>query len=324
MQMSGSRIVGAALVALIATTATSARAGDDDAPPGPPQPIIAPEGARREGPIARQWIDLAVTRTHLESAIPGEDIETWSVQLAAGPKPVEGAMGFLFGDFLGWLDRYGARVRWPLVVPDTGGVRAGPLTFAAQRVFEPESVNVPDLLHLHAGLELAFATPWLSGRRLRPPVAYQRMYAVETELSHNGYSLRPIGAYLRADLFVCRSFFVEGGLSPEAFWPTDSERFRELGVRWHFSTGLNLACSVDPDALLRRIAVAYEVRGRFRLDSADGSPHDDGLQSVSVQYHWGTRYVVSVFGSRANGVPLDQYFALSLRLQVGLEERVPR
>lgn len=316
-------VVGVALVAIVAA-GTSARAGDDtdwDDRVLLPQPILPAEGARREGPVARQWIDAAVTYTHLGAAAPADTADAVSLQLAAGPKPIEGGIGFVLGDVLGWLDEYSVRARWTHVMMHGGTTREGPLTIALQRFFEPDTLNIATLIHVHAGLEATFATPWLDDRRAPAPIAYRKLYAVETELSHNGYSARPFGAYLRADLLLCRNIFVETGISPELFVPTENERTREYGLRWHFALGFNFACSADPESWLRPLAFSFEVRGRGRLDSEDGSPHHDALDSIALQYHLRSPFVINVFGSRATGVALDQYYAVGVRLQVGLGER---
>lgn len=317
-------IVGTALVT-VAASGTRAWAGDDEEeefqPLPVPQPILSPEGARREGPVARQWVDLAATYSHLGAAMPDDIADAFSLQFAAGPRPVEGGVRYVVGDVFGWLEKYSLRARWTHVRMHDGTTRGGPLTIALQRFFEPNTLNIATLVHLHVGLEATFATPWFDDRKAMAPVAFQKLYAVETELAHNGYSIQPAGAYLRADLLLCRNIFLEAGLSPEVFVPTENEQSREYGLRWHVAAGFNLACGADPESRLRPLGISFEVRGRGRLDSLDGSPHHNALNSIMLQYHLGSRFVINAFASRATGVSLDQYFVAGVRLQLGIFER---
>jgi hypothetical protein len=196
-----------------------------------------------------------------------------------------------------------------------GASRYAPLTVAVQRIFLPGRLEVAPLIHAHLGIEAAVSTPWLDGRRQAPPVAYQKLYAVDTELSDNGYSMRPFGAYVRADLQVCRNMFLETGLSPELFVPTEVGRSNDYNLRWHVSFGGNFACSGDPTSWLRPLGYAVEVRGRSRLDA--GPPQRRALDSLSLQYHLWDRLVINVFASRATGASADGYYAFGARLQVG-------
>jgi hypothetical protein len=284
-----------------------------------PQPVLPADPARHEGPVARQWFDAAVTYAHLGAAMDSEALDAFSLQLALGPKPVKGKFGLIFGNTFGWLDKYALRLRWTYV-SRAGEDRAGPLTVSVQRYFAAEPLAVAPLVHLHAGIEGVVATPWLDDRRAPPPVALQTMYAVDRELAGNGYSVRPLGLYVRADALVCRNLFIEAGLSPEWFVPTDGGS-SEVDLRWHVSLGLNIACWSDPVSWLRPFAAAFEVRGRGRLYSADDPPDHHALDSLVVQYHAGRRWVIDVFGSRATGVPLDRNFALGVRVQLGLGGR---
>jgi hypothetical protein len=306
-------------------SATSARADHgadwEDDSTIVPQPVLPTEPARREGPIARQWVDSAMTYAHLGAPTSEGAIDAFSLQLAVGPKPVKGTFGLVFGNAFGWLDDYALRLRWTYLATHEGSNRQGPLTIAVQRFFDAAPLAVAPLIHLHAGIESAIATPWLDDRRSAPPAAYQRMYAVDTELAHNGYSVRPLGVYVRADALFCHNLFLETGLSPELFVPTTDGGSREYDLRWHASFGFNFACPGDPLSPLRPLAISFEVRGRGRLYAADGPPDHHALDSVALQYHLGKRLVIDVFGSRATGVPLDRYFTMGVRIQVGLGGR---
>lgn len=315
------------VLAIVVGGGSRARAGDGDddddglQPLPVPQPVLTAGGERHEAPISRQWFDLAATYSRLSAAASDDIADAYSLQIAAGPKRFSHGVDYMLGDVLGWLDKYSWRARWTHVQMHDGPAREGPLVIAAQRFFQPETLNIETLIHLHVGLEATIATPWLDDRRVMPPAAFRKLYAVETELSHNGYSIQPLGGYLRADLLLCRNLFAELGISPEAFIPTEHEATNEYGVRWHAAVGFNLACSSDPDSGWRPLAISFEVKGRGRLDSKDGAPRDDALDSIALQYHFGSSLVVNAFGSRATGVPLDQYFMFGVRLQIGLGER---
>jgi hypothetical protein len=320
----------------IAVTATSARADDDkdrdknkaddweDDTTIIPQPILPAEAARREGPSARQWFDTAVTYTHIGAPMREADVEAVSLQLALGPKPVTANTERVFGNVLSWFDDYSLRLRWTHVMMHDGSTREAPLTVAVQRFLVAKPLEAAPLLHLHLGIESAFATPWLGDRKSAPPMAYQKLYAVDTELAHNGYSVRPLGLYVRGDVFFCRNIFLEAGIAPELFLPTEGgDRPNEYDLRWHASFGWNFACSSDPVSWRRPLAVSFEVRGRSVL-SVNDDPQRRALDSVAVQYHLGESWVINVFGSRATGVPLSQYYAAGVRLQVGLGERTEK
>jgi hypothetical protein len=323
------RLTLALAAALIAVTTTGARAGDDkdkdddweDDTTLIPQPILPAEAVRREGPVARQWLDTAVTYTHLGAPMREADVEAVSLQLAFGPRPVKASTERVFGNVLSWLDDYSLRLRWTHVMMHDGSTREAPLTVAVQRFLVARPLEAAPLIHLHLGIESAVATPWLGDRKSAPPMAYQKLYAVDTELAHNGYSIRPAGLYVRGDVFFCRNLFLEAGFAPELFLPTEGvDRPAEYDLRWHASFGWNFACASDPVSWRRPLAVSFEVRGRSVL-SVNDDPQRRALDSVAVQYHLGKSWVINVFGSRATGVPLSQYYAAGVRLQVGLGER---
>lgn len=323
-----------ALVAMpIIIAAGTARAGDDRAKDRAddddwqddttivPQPVLPADAARREGPTSRQWFDAAVGYTHIAAPMSTDALDAFSVQLAFGPKPMSAQAERVFDDVWGWLDDYALRLRWTHVMMGDGASREAPLTIAVQRFLVAKPFEALPLLHLHLGLETSFATPWLGDRKSAPPIAYRKLYGVDTELAHNGYSVRPLGAYVRGDLFFCRNLFLEAGLAPELFLPTEGgDRPNEYDLRWHVSFGWNFACSSDPVSWRRPLAVSFEVRGRSVL-SVNDDPERRALDSVALQYHLGKQWVINVFGSRATGVPLSQYFAAGVRLQFGLGGR---
>lgn len=277
-----------------------------------PQPVVGTDDVRTHGPIARHLVESSVA--FQRSSGPEEDdaVGLYTFQLGLGPRRFTGKAG----EVLGWTKRYAARVRLTVVDPEHGNAAVGPMTFALQRYLFIAPLELAPLLHLHAGLGAAVATPWLEGRTVTAPSVLQVTDAVNTELAGNGWSLRPAEAFVRLDFLACRAIHVELGASPEAFVSADDTQATEYGLRGHVQLGASFACGNAADSWLHHLAAVVEYRARGRL-YASGAPfayHD--LAGVGLQYDVGA-FLFAASVSVDPGSNLDDYLVLGARVQLG-------
>jgi hypothetical protein len=319
------------LLAITAVLAAPVGAAADDLPvslddarsetaePRTPQPIIALDDTHTDGPVARQWLDIDFGYEHLFARHTAEAAELATYQIALGPFGVTHDPRSVASVF-SWLDDYSVRVRFVHVFPSTGSV-LGPLTVAVQRYFVAEPLAILPLIHLHAGLEAAVATPWLEDRHAIPPHAVQVVEGVDTELAESGYSIRPLGGYFRADAFACRNLYVAGGVAPELFVPADEMEPSQVALRWNVALGLSPVCSSYRESGWQPLAVAVEYRGRGRL-YASGQPPDyhDQLAAV-VQYDVIGQLAFSLYYAIDPGASWLRNGAFGARVQLGIEGR---
>ena len=237
-------------------------------------------------------------------------------QLGLGP-------GTDSGQPVPWPVDYSVRVRGT-VIDSTTGTSVGPLTFGLQHLSPLAPLSVAPLLDVHAGIEIAVATPWLSGRTTAPPPALQVMNAVDTELAGNGWSLRPAATYLRADLLACRDLYLEAGVSPEVFVPTEPGRANEVDLGWRADFGFSFACKHRSDSPLHHLAAAFEIRGLGRLYAADAPPAHHTTTSVALQYDKGPItlggfLIVDTVNPTSDWSSVER--TVGVRLQIGLGAR---
>lgn len=287
-------------------------ARSDPAPPLAPlpqaTPVLAVDDIRAHGPTARNWIDLAIDTEHIVA--PGsQDATEITEQLSIG-LPTFGARELR--DVLAVFEPYELRLR-STTVHSSAGVQQGPLTIGLQRYFPFEPVSITPLAYAHLGVEAVISSPWLSDRHATPPPAVRIVNGVDTELAQNGWSLRPVSAYLRADFLACRSAFADLGAAPEAFVPTTGAT--EYDVRFHVAWGWSFGCADRVAA--RRPKVSFEYRGRARLHAGDAPPDYRDSLGLGLQYDLGG-FVVQALGSTDPGQHMLDYWMLGLRLQFGL------
>jgi hypothetical protein len=289
--------------------------GLDPQPPPPvprPQPVIAADDVRSDAPDARDVFEPWGAYGHIWGAAPGGDAELVSWQLGLGPV-----------SDLGSLSDYALRVRGT-ILSSTAETDVGPLTVGLQHLFLLGSLSVAPLLDVHLGIEAAVSTPWLSGRTFVPPPALRAMNAVDTELSENGWSLRPLGTYLRGDLLACRNVYAEAGASPEVFVPTLHGQPNELDLRWHAGVGFSFACKHSADSFFHHLVAAFEFRGRARLYAGDEAPSHHATTSAALQLDEGpvtigAFLIVDTANPTADWSSLEK--TVGVRLQVGIGQR---
>jgi hypothetical protein len=305
------------LTAALSLSSFSALA--DQQPPPPtamPQPLIATEDLRTDAPDTRYFLEPWGSFGHIGGPAPGGTVDLYSWQMGLGP-------GTDSDQPVPWPIDYSLRIRGA-VIETTAGASVGPLTFGLQRLFSFDPLSVAPLLDVHAGIEVAVATPWLSGRTISPPSALQVMNAVDTELAGNGWSLRPAEVYLRADLLACRNLYLEAGVSPQVFLPTEPGRTNEVDLGWRADFGLSFACKHRSDSFLHHLAAVLGVRGLGRLYAADEPPAHHATASVALQYDKGLVtlggfLIVDTVDPTSDWSSVER--TLGVRLQIGFGAR---
>jgi len=281
-----------------------------------PQPFIAIDDVRTQGPTARDWVDVSLDQAHIfapSTTVMGtttdESVNVTGLQVAIGAPTLAGP----WADTLAGVKDYALRVR-ATTYEHAGSWSVSPLTIALQRYFSIAPRQVTPLVDLHAGLEAALSTPWLDGG---PPTAVRVVNGVDTELDRDGWSVRPLGAYVRADLLACRSLYGEVGLSPERFVP--SGQAAEYDVRYRAAIGASFACRHRADSVFANLGLVAEYRGRGRVYAA-GAPSSyaqgAGL-ALQLDAPWFTAQLYYVFDP---GPTMAHYDMLGLRIQIGREK----
>jgi hypothetical protein len=279
----------------------------DPAPAFTARPVIPPDDTRSYGPTARDWIDLSTAPSWLYG--PTGDLFELSSQLAVGfPTPTVQELRELYDDY--HLDAYQLRLRDEMVAGRDGAL-AGPLTIGLQRYLPVAPLAISPLIYAHVGIESVLATPWLSGRETVPPETLQLVHGVDRELAANGWSIRPLAAYLRGDFLACRSASFELGIEPEAFAPMNGAT--ELGTRFHVAAGLSSGCHVVRPYYPK---LALEYRGRVMMYAHDETTNfrDSIAAAIQIDLSW---FVVSAFYQSDLGSVMAHAGAIGLRLQIG-------
>lgn len=265
-------------IAAIATLVAMAGPGNGEPAISPPEPVVAIDDVRSHAPILQENYQLGATYRYLFHG--GENRDLATVQAALGPIAFEEPH---LRTLLSWIRHNSVRVRATAVgVLDDRQV--GPLTFAFRHYVVVDALDIAPLLHVHLGVETAVSTPWLSSRLAVPGDAIRTAMAVDTELASNGWSLRPMSVYVRADLLLCRSIYLEAGVAPEAFVPTLAGAQTEIGMRFHAGFGASFACVHDRDSWTKNLGAVVEYRGRTRLYSGDAGPDLFGNISLELQH----------------------------------------
>jgi hypothetical protein len=241
------------------------------------EPIVAIDDTRTHGPIPGEWAHAGATYRYI---LQGDDADITTLQLGLGPKKFTEQHA---RELLSWAKRVAFRVRASAVSLATDDRAFGPLTFALQRYIPIEPLAIAPLVHAHYGLEIAAATPWLSDRRTLPAEPIRTAMAVDTELASNGWSLRPLSAYVRIDALICRSIYFELGAGPEVFVPTIPATDTEYGVRYRAALGASFACTHRRASAWHDVAALLEYRGRVKLYADDAYPDAFGALAFEVQ-----------------------------------------
>ncbi|HEX3476943.1 MAG TPA: hypothetical protein VHT91_18090 [Kofleriaceae bacterium] len=265
------------------------------------------DDTRAHGPSARNWLDLELDAKVL-SGVHDDSVFALTEQLSLGAPTFRDRD---VHDILRLFEPYQLRIR-SATFRGPDGWDQGPLTVGMQRYFPIDHVAFLPLAYAHFGVETVVSTPWLSGRHVIPPTAVRIVDAVDTELAQNGWSLRPVSGYVRADFLACRSFFGELGAAPELFVPASGPD--EYDARFHVAFGWSFGC-VDR-IVPRRPKLSVEYRGRVRLH-ADDLPirYRDSL-GVGLQVDFGPLVVQILASTDLVEQPLS-YGMLGVRLQLG-------
>jgi hypothetical protein len=285
------------------------------------RPVLAVDDTRTHGPTARNWFDLAVVPALMlaprELAADGQrasgTVFATTAQLSVGLPTLD------VREVRELFDRY-ALSRYQLRVRDTAFHArdrwlAGPLTVAFQRYFPIDPLAISPLVYAHAGLDVAIATPWLSGRFEAPPTAVGVLNGVDTELARNGWSLRPVTPYVRGDFLACRSWYGELGGGPEVFVP--SRGATEYDARFRAAVGASLGCNGNMSPHAPKVSLEY--RGRVRLYAADAAPAYRDSIGAAVQLDLGP-FVAQAFYSADLGRRMSDFATFGVRLQIGAEK----
>lgn len=268
--------------------------------------VLAVDDTRSHGPSARNWFDAAVDIQEIVGR-NDEGVQALTEQLSGGlPTPSDRDLRNIVAPLLPYQLRFRT-----LSVHTSRGWTQGPLTVGVQRYFPIEHVSIFPLAEAHLGLETVFSTPWLSDRHAIPPRAVQVVDGVDTELAGNGWSWRPLSAYVRADYLACRSLFVEAGAAPEVFAPTNGSN--EYDLRFHVAVGWSLACGHRAGGGPK---FSLEYKGRARMYEADAMPAYWQSIGIGVQYDVGG-LVAQLLASAAPGDLARGYWMIGLRLQLG-------
>jgi hypothetical protein len=286
----------------------------DVAPPGPAsvptaRPVIPIEDTRSHGPTARNWYDVAATPALLlgrEGTIFQLTSQLGLGFPPAGPRELRDIYKAYH------LNDYQLRIRNDLF-DGSDSATGGPMTIALQRYFPLAPLAISPLAYAHVGIEAALSTPWLSGRSVTPHRTIQILDGVDTELASDGWSIRPVSTYLRADFLACRSESVDLGIEPEAFVPATGPN--EYGARFHVAGGWSFGCHGNMSPYAPKIALEY--RGRVTMYAGDRSPSYHQSTGVAVQIDY-KGFVGQLF-YRSDPGELLHYGTIGVRLQIGSE-----
>jgi len=270
-------------------------------------PVLAVDDTRAHGPSARNWLDAEVDTQAIASA-NDDGVLAFTEQLSLGA-PAPGDRDLY--DILEQFQPYQLRIRSTTFhAPE--GWEQGPLTVGVQRYFRIDHVSFLPLAYAHFGVETVVSTPWLSGRHVTPPTAVHIVDAVDTELAQNGWSLRPVSGYVRADFLACRSFFGEAGVAPELFIPTSGAN--EYDARIHAAIGWSFGCESRVVRSPPKFSLEYRVRLRMYAGDSGVAYHDS--LGFGLQFDGGG-LVVQVLASTDVSDHWLSYGMLGLRLQFG-------
>lgn len=220
---------------------------------------------------------------------------------------------------LGSLAHWSWRLRFGVAAGRDEDAQLAPITVAARRYRVLDLFDRAPLLHAQHGVEIAIATPWIADPDAVPTAALAALYGPDGELADNGWSLRPADWHARADLLICRSWHGEIGAGPELFRSTaDDDRALDVGVRWHFSLGVGLACARRRDRFVNDVTVAVQYRARAVLyNRTDGGSYRDTV-ALSLQYAPRGGHAIGAFAAIDPGPATRDYLMVGLRWQLSL------
>ena len=270
-------------------------------------PVLAVDDTRTEGPSAPNWFDVELEARQIAGATD-DGLQAVVAQLSVGSPTSNNR------DLRALLDPYQLyqlRVR-SLAFRHADGWQYGPLTVGVQRYFPVEHVSFLPLAYAHFGVEAVASTPWLSGRFVSPPKAVRIVDGVDTELAQNGWSLRPLSAYVRADFLACQSVFGELGVAPELFVPSSGNT--EYDLRFHVALGRSFGCAGR--ATNHRPKVSLEYKGRIHLPVAGVATEYKNALGIGVQYEL-HGVALQVLASAAPHDHMRDYWMLGLRVRFG-------
>jgi hypothetical protein len=303
-------LAGALAIAAIGLTSARARAQTLPHPAELPRatPVITVDDTRTHGPTASDWLNVGVDVQGMDGK---SDAAVFGLgeQLAIGLPTLRDRQ---LRDVLAPIAPYALRARSETFYSSANHWQQGPLTVGLQRYFPIDAVAISPLVSAHVGLEAAASTPWLSGRFEMPPSTVAIVNAVDTELAQNGWSLRPISAYLRGDFLACGSRYVEAGVAPEMFVPTVGPN--EYDLRFHVAAGWSWSCGNGATGL--RPKLSFEYRGRVRLH-ADEQPaaYWDSI-GLGVQLDVGG-FLIEPLATTVLAEHAFHYGMLAIRFQLG-------
>ncbi|HEX8110918.1 MAG TPA: hypothetical protein VF516_24465 [Kofleriaceae bacterium] len=275
--------------------------------------MLAVDDTRSHGPSARNWFDAAVDAQVIAGA--HDDTVLGLVEQLSIGAPTSSDRDL--HDILERFQPYQLRLR-STTFRGPAGWDQGPLTLGFQRYFPIDHVSFLPLAYAHFGVEAVVSTPWLSGRHVVPPTAVRIADAVETELAQNGWSLRPLSGYVRADFLACRSFFGEAGAAPELFVPSGGST--EYDARFHVALGWSFGC--EHRLVDHRPKFSVEYRVRLRLYQGDaGVSYSDSL-GLGLQFDCGALVMQVLASTNLSEQPLS-YGILGLRVQLGPRKSSP-
>lgn len=270
-------------------------------------PVLAVDDTRAHGPSARNWLDGELD-TQILSGAHDDSVLALTEQLSLGAPTFRDRD---VHDILRLFEPYQLRIR-STTFRGPDGWDQGPLTVGMQRYFPIDHVAFLPLAYAHFGVETVVSTPWLSGRHVIPPTAVRIVDAVDTELAQNGWSLRPVSGYVRADFLACRSFFAELGAAPELFVPASGPD--EYDARFHGAFGWSFGCANRVASHRPKLSVEY--RGRVRLHAGDLPIRYRDSLGVGLQFDCGPLVVQFLASTDLIEQPLS-YGMLGVRLQLG-------
>jgi hypothetical protein len=270
-------------------------------------PVLAVDDTRTHGPSARNWLDVELDAQVL-SGVHDDTVLALTEQLSLGAPTFRDRD---VHDILRLFEPYQLRFR-SATFRGPDGWDQGPLTLGVQRYFPIDHVAFLPLAYAHFGVETVVSTPWLSGRHVIPPTAVRIVDAVDTELAQNGWSLRPVSGYVRADFLACRALFGELGAAPELFVPVSGPD--EYDARLHVALGWSFGC-IDRVAP-RRPKLTVEYRVRLRLHAGDMPILYRDSLGVGLQFDFGPLVVQVLASTDLADQPLS-YGMLGVRLQFG-------
>ncbi len=280
-----------------------------------PQPLIPAANERSHGPVARDVVEQSVAYDHIGAPGTGA-ADLVNLQLGVGPTTFSGQ----YADVLGALNNYGFEVGTSIITSHEG-TSGGPFVFGLHRYVPSPPRAVSPLVHLHVGVDVMVATPWVAKSEAMPPQAVREALGVDSEFDAIGWSVRPGATYLRLDFLACRALYVEVGAGPEVFVPDDGPT--EYDVRYHGAAGASLACASRGDSFWHHTALLAEYRGRIRVHAAEQAVgYHDALSAV-VQFDLPTSWFDGVLQLHFTGEPgaMHEYPMVGVRLQLGFWKR---